>query len=154
MAAPQLSDPGISGEWIPVVEARSSSRAAARRKRFQRLVTYTMAGLTAFAVLGLASFAWRRHALQADLEARPPALPAAPAPAPAAPPAPLAALDKDQASPPAPPVSDAPVAAPATPQAPAAAPVAAKAKPAVKKAPARSPFLKSLKSQPASIKRR
>lgn len=152
MAAPQLSDPGTSDEWFPTVEERSRSNATARRQRFQRLVTYTMAGLTAFAVLGLGSFAWRRHALKADLAT----LPAAPVaqPVPAAAPVAVAMLDQNTASPPAPPVSDTPVAAPATPPAPTVAPVAAKAKPAAKKAAPRSPFLKSIKPQPASIKRR
>lgn len=123
-----------------------------RRQRFQRIVTYTMVGLTAFAVLGLISFAWRRHTLKADLEARP-AAPVAQL-APAAQPALVAVLDKDTASPPSPPVSDTPVAMPATSPAPEVAPAAAKAKPVAKKAPTRSPFLKSIKSQPASIKRR
>ena len=149
MAAPQLSDPGTSDEWFPTVEERSRTTATARRQRFQRIVTYAMVGLTAFAVLGLISFAWRRSTLKADLEARPPLLAQA---APAAQPAPVAALDKDIASPPAPPVSDTPVALAATPPTPAVTPVAAK--PVAKKAPARSPFLKSLKAQPASIKRR
>jgi hypothetical protein len=149
MAAPQLSDPGTSDEWFPTVEERSRSNATARRQRFQRLVTYTMVGLTAFAVLGLASFAWRRHALKADLATLPAAPVAQPAPAPVA----VAVLDQNTASPPAPPVSDTPVAVPAPPPAPEVAPVAVKAKPVAKKAP-RSPFLKSIKSQPATIKRR
>jgi hypothetical protein len=152
MAAPQLSDSGISGEWFPTVEESARSNATARRKRFQRLVTYTMVGLTAFAVLGLASFAWRRHTLKADLETLPAAAMAQAAPA--AQPAPVAALDRDTASPPPPPVSDAPVAAPAPPPAVAPAPASMQAKSVAKKAPSRSPFLKSVKSQPATIKRR
>jgi hypothetical protein len=149
MAAPQLSDPGTSTEWFPTVEETARSNATARRQRFQRVVAYTMVGLTAFAVLAVISFAWRRHTLKADLKALPPA-PLVQL-APAAPPALIAALDNAALSPPAPPVSDVPVVAPVT----AAAPAPAKAKPvAVKKAPARSPFLKSIKSQPATIKRR
>ncbi|HYJ07931.1 MAG TPA: hypothetical protein VEX18_02955 [Polyangiaceae bacterium] len=90
MSAPQLSDPGTSSEWFRTVEDQARSDASARRRRFQRLVTYTMVGLSGFAVLGLACFAFRRHALQADLEAPPPspavAAIAVPPASPAAPP--------------------------------------------------------------------
>jgi hypothetical protein len=145
MAAPQLSDPGTSSEWFPTVEETARSNATVRRQRFQRLVTYTMVGLTAFAVLGVVSFAVRRHSQKAALATPPPA----PLVQPAAAAAPLVARAPETVSPPAPPVSDAPVAAAAAPPQPVA-----KAKPAIKKAPSRSPFLKSAKPQPASIKRR
>ena len=148
MSAPQLTDPGTSNEWFPAVEDRSRADAAARRQRFQRMVTYTMVGLTAFSVLGLACFAWRRHSLKADLEAPPPAAVALPAAA-----APAALLAAAPASPTPPPVSVAP--APAV--EPAATPVTPKpvanAKPTSKKPTRGSVFFKGVKPQPATLKR-
>ena len=141
MSAPQLSEPGTSSEWFRADNDSARESAQARRKHFQRLVTYTMVGLTGFAVLGLGSYAWRRHTLQAALAA--PAPVAAPVVAPAAP--------QPPAAPPSP-AAD-PVAVPPPPAVTAAPkPVAAKAKPSSKKSS--GAFLKSLKSQPAKIQRR
>jgi hypothetical protein len=71
MSAPQLTDPGASGEWLGTVAEDSGPDSRLRRQRFTRPVTYAMAGLTAFTLLALACFAWRRHAQQAELEALP-----------------------------------------------------------------------------------
>jgi hypothetical protein len=87
MSSPQLTNANTSSEWFRTVagpgaseKTRSPSQAAipdaARRKRFVRLVTYTMAGLVAFTLLGVASFAIRQNSMQKAL--------AAPAPAPLA----------------------------------------------------------------------
>ncbi len=102
MSAPQLADSSTSSEWFRTVAEPSAEKPAApsphsvsahaRRKRFVRLVTYTMGGLVAFTLLGVASFAWRRHSMQAALAEPVPAAPVA-APAPAAEPAPLPATD-------------------------------------------------------------
>ncbi|HEY6077374.1 MAG TPA: hypothetical protein VIW29_01140 [Polyangiaceae bacterium] len=73
MSAPQLTDPGASGEWLQTAAERARLDSSQRRARFTRLVTFAMAGLTAFTLLGLACFAWRRHTLQAALDAPPPA---------------------------------------------------------------------------------
>jgi hypothetical protein len=116
MSAPQLTDASTSSEWIrTVAEAATSDKrrnpsqasiarevADARRKRFVRLVTYTMVGLVGFTVLGIASFAWRQHAMQSVLAAPVPAAleaPVAPSPAPLL--APEAAPTRDVAPPPA-----------------------------------------------------
>lgn len=138
MSAPQLTDPGTSSEWFRAVEDDARATAAARRKHFQRLVTYTMVGLTGFAVLGLGSYAWRRHTLQTALAA--PAPVTAPVVVQAAPIAPAAPSPVAEAVPP-PPAAAAPK------------PVAAKARPAAKAKPSGA-FLKSIKPQPAKIQRR
>jgi hypothetical protein len=143
MAASQLSDPGISSEWLPTVEEQSRASAAARRQRFARPVAYAMLALTAFTALGVASFAWRQRTLKAALTA-PPAV--------VSPPPAVAALP----SPPSSPVSDTPVSVPAPPPVPVATPKpVAKVAPKVSKKPPvrRSPLLSS-KPQPAAIKRR
>jgi hypothetical protein len=144
MSAPQLTDPGTSSEWFRAVDETARANAAARRKHFQRLVTYTMVGLTAFAVLGLGSYAWRRHTLQAALEAPPPV--AAPVVVQAASPTPAAqpALAPETVPPP-PAAAAKPVAAPKA--------VVAKAKPAPSKKSGGA-FLKAVKPQPAKMKRR
>lgn len=144
MSAPQLTDPGTSSEWLRAVDDTARANAAARRKHFQRLVTYTMVGLTGFAVLGLGSYAWRRHTLQAALEAPPPV--AAPAVLAAAPPTPAAqpALTPETVPPP-PPAAAKPAAAPK--------PVVAKAKRAPSKKSGGA-FLKAVEPQPAKMKRR
>lgn len=87
MSSPQLTDANRSSEWFRTVagpgtseKPGGSSQAAippgARRKRFVRLVTYTMAGLVAFTLLGVTSFAIRQNSMRKAL--------AAPAPAPLA----------------------------------------------------------------------
>lgn len=145
MSAPQLADSSTSSEWFRTVadaEAAEKPRTPSqvsiptdvRRKRFVRLVTYTMGGLVAFTLLGIASFAWRRHSMQSAL--------AAPAPAPVAAPAPEGPVA----------VAPAAEAAPAAAVAPAKPAVVAKrsvgaSKPAKKAA--RSPFLSAPKSTPS-----
>ena len=142
MSAPQLTDPGTSSEWFRTVEDDARATAAARRKHFQRLVTYTMVGLTGFAALGLGSYAWRRHTLQTALAA--PAPVTAPVVAQAAAPPEVAAQPAVLEAVPPPPAAAQPPAAPK--------PIAAKSKPASKKSG--GAFLKSLKPQPAKIQRR
>jgi|GEM_PF-5452656 len=101
MSSPQLTGANTSREWFRTVaepnasqKARSPSQAtisSARPKRFVRLVTYTMAGLVAFTLLGVASFAVRQSSMQSALAAPPPAplavvapeTPVAPSPSPA-----------------------------------------------------------------------
>ena len=89
MSSPQLTDANTSSEWFRTVaergaseKTRSSSQAAipaaARRKRFVRLVTYTMAGLVAFTLLGVASFAIRQNSMRRALAAPAPLVAAAP----------------------------------------------------------------------------
>ena len=156
MSAPQLADSSTSSEWFRTVaepagaeKARSASQVSiptdARRKRFVRLVTYTMGGLVAFTVLGLASFAWRRHSMQSALAAPVPVAPAAEAA-----PASKAAPEAEVAPAPAPEAVPAPAAVVAKPAKPVAAakPAAATkrtaaAKPAKKAAT--SPFLGAAK---------
>jgi hypothetical protein len=149
MSAPQLTDANTSSEWFPTVagagggeKARSPSQAAipsdARRRRFVRLVTITMVGLVAFTLVGVASFAWRRHSERAALEA-PVAAPAAPA----APPAVTPVLASETEAPPSPPAASV-AASPASPKGTSTA-VATTARPA-KKAAKRSPFLSSAKT--------
>ena len=157
MSSPQLTDANTSREWFRTVaqpgaseKARSPSQAAipasARPKRFVRLVTYTMAGLVAFTLLGVASFAIRQNSMQSAL--------AAPAPAPlavvapgsmvtAAPsPAPLAeAPSSTNSEVPAPPAAS-PVTVKKT-APPRARPTKASKVSTTKKAAARSPFLGS-----------
>lgn len=81
MSAPQLTDASTSSEWFRTVaeagatdKPRSPSQASIpadlRRKRFVRLVTYTMGGLVAFTALGLASFSMRQKSMQSALTAR------------------------------------------------------------------------------------
>ena len=152
MSAPQLSNANTSSEWFHAVaepsatEGRSPSQAAihatqGRRRRFVRPVTYTMVGLVAFTLLGVASFAWRRHSMEAALDA---SVPVAPAPnvLAAAPPA-LAAPPASEATaepPPAPPATAA-MPRPAAKKSPApAASALAKSKPAIKSPPRPSPF--------------
>lgn len=142
MSAPQLTNPGTSSEWFRAVEDDARATAAARRKHFQRLVTYTMVALTGFAVLGLGSYAWRRHTLQAALAAPVPI--ATPVVAQAAPPMPVASPAAEPVAVPPPPAAAAQ---------PAPKPVAVKTKPASSKKSGGA-FLKSLKSQPAKIQRR
>ncbi|MES1182918.1 MAG: hypothetical protein ABUL60_03835 [Myxococcales bacterium] len=160
MTAPQLADANTSSEWFRKVgeagaaeKPRTPSHAViapsgsdARRKRFVRLVTYTMAGLVAFTLLGVASFTWRQHTMQSALAAPVPVISIVPAPTPA-----LAA----EAPPSTPALAETP-AAPAAPvaAAPAVAPVAARApskaasvKPSKKST--RSPFLSNVKSSAA-----
>jgi hypothetical protein len=160
MSAPQLSDPGASGEWFRQVESLQveSTAVMERRVRFQRLVTYTMVGLSAFAALGLICFAWRRHVLQQALEAPPPtpAMLVAPAVAPATPPAPVVAAAPESPTPQtvAEPVTIPPPPAPVVKAKPKTASLT-KAKPvAKKKATGTSAFLKNIPSQPATLKRR
>jgi hypothetical protein len=143
MSAPQLTDPGISSEWLRIIAGAPQAHATARRQYFQRLVAGVMVGLTAFAALGLACFAWRRHSLQAALEAPPQALVVQPASAPAVRP------ETENAVP-------APVSDTAVPLRSAASKPLAKARPSVaKKHGARgATFLKNLKPQPAAMKRR
>jgi hypothetical protein len=80
MSSPQLTDANTSSEWFRTVaqpgaseKARSPSHAtittSARPKRFVRLVTYTMGGLVAFTLLGVASFAIRKSSMQEALDA-------------------------------------------------------------------------------------
>jgi hypothetical protein len=144
MSAPQLTDPGTSSEWFRTVEDQAQSSASARRRRFQRLVTYTMVGLSGFAVLGLACFAVRRHALQADLEAPPPspviAALAAPPAAPAAPPPPAAPSPEPAAASPAPAAHAAASKAALSTKSFTASKAATRKKPAVS-----SPFLRNVK---------
>ena len=103
MSSPQLTDANTSSEWFRTVaepgaseKTRSPSQAVipavARRMRFVRLVTYTMAGLVAFTLLGVASFAIRQNSMRKAL--------AAPAPAPA--PLALVAPDRRMAASPSP----------------------------------------------------
>jgi len=87
MSAPHLTDSSISNEWMRADVVASTTEkprppsqasiadgvASTRRKRFARLVTYTMLGLVAFTVLGVALFLWRRHAMQNALASPPPA---------------------------------------------------------------------------------
>jgi hypothetical protein len=158
MTAPQLADANTSSEWFRKVgeagaaeKPRTPSQAViapsgsdARRKRFVRLVTYTMGGLVAFTLVGVASSIWRQHAMQSALAAPVPIVGIAPSPAPA-----FAAE--------APPSTPALAEAPAAPSAlVATAPVAARApskaavsKPAKKST--RSPFLSSVKSSTAKL---
>jgi hypothetical protein len=156
MTSPQLTDANTSSEWFPTVagagggeKPRSPSQAAiptdARRRRFVRLVTFTMVGLVAFTLVGVASFAWRRHSMRAALEA--PVATAAPAlavPAVAAPAVVAAAASETEAQP-----SSAAVSVVATAVKPKV--VSTSAKPA-RKAVKRSPFLSSVKTQ-AQIRR-
>jgi hypothetical protein len=150
MSAPQLTDANTSSEWFRKVgeagaadKQRSPSQAAispsgadARRKRFVRLVTYTMGGLVAFTLLGVASFAWRQHTMQGALAA-----PVLAGPELAPPPSSPVASE-------APTEAAAPAAAPVAPAASAAVPAHAprKAVPTKTKKTARSPFLSSTKS--------
>jgi hypothetical protein len=100
------------------------------------LVTITMVGLVAFTLLGVASFAWRRHSMRAALEA--------PVPTPAVPmlaAAPPAAPPETEAQPSAAPVAEAAAAPKAI-----STPRTTTAKP-VKKIAKRSPFLSSVKTQ-------
>ena len=142
MSAPQLADSSTSSEWFRTVAEPGAEKAPTtapeavspdvRRKRFVRLVTYTMGGLVAFTLLGIASFAWRRHSMQAALAEPVPAEPAA-AIAPIAP-APV-------------PATEAVPAAAATPAKPAAAPKRAVAASKPAKKATRSPFLSAAKPQ-------
>jgi hypothetical protein len=148
MSAPQLTDPGMSTEWFRTVEDRARSVASARRRRFQRLVAYAMVGLSGFAVLGLGCFAWRRHALQADLQAPPPSPPvAAVAAAPVAPPPAAPSAEAALENPPPPPLA----ASQTTPRTQAIA--ANKRAVTTKKAAVASPFLRNVKPA-AKIKAR
>ncbi len=157
MSAPQLTDANTSSEWFRTVKdqgagpQRSPSQVAIddgkqRRQRFVRLVTYTMAGLVAFTLLGVASFAWRQHSMKAALEAVPVA--AAPAPQPATPaPAPVAEAQTETV--PAPPVA---AAVPPPPvKRSAAARSIAKSRPALKTPARTSPSL-SAKKPPAKTR--
>jgi len=155
MTAPQLADANTSSEWFrkvgeagAVEKPRSPSQAViapsgsdGRRKRFVRLVTYTMAGLVAFTLLGVASFTWRQHAMQSALAAPVPVVSIVPAQTPAlaaeAPPSTPALAET-----PAAPVAAAPVAAHAPSKAASSKPV---------KKSARSPFLSS--GKPSAAKR-
>jgi hypothetical protein len=151
MSSPQLTDANRSSEWFRTVaepgasdKTGGTSQAAilpgARRKRFVRLVTYTMAGLVAFTLLGVTSFAIRQNSMRKAL--------AAPAPPPLA-----VAVPDSRETPPRPaPLAEIPTpteveAAP--PQPPAAvnktAPPAAKRSKTTKvtKVAKRSPFLGS-----------
>jgi hypothetical protein len=142
MSAPQLADSSTSSEWFravaesgaekPAAAPPQSSSTDARRKRFVRLVTYTMGGLVAFTLLGVASFAWRRHAMQSALAAP---VPLAAAPAPAAEATPTTAAE----------AAPIPAAAAATPPKPVAAPKRAVAATKPAKKATRSPFLSSVK---------
>jgi len=146
MSAPQLTDPGASGEWLRTGAEDSGPASTVRRQRFTRMVSYAMAGLTAFTLLGLGCFAWRRHTLKAELEAPPPAT--APAVA-AAPLAPVAAAAPPPAAEPAPVAAPAPAPAPSPatgtrrPSSKKALASASAPQTASKKKPARSPFLKT-----------
>jgi hypothetical protein len=143
MSAPQLTDPGTSSEWLRIIAGAPQANAMARRQYFQRLVAGVMVGLTAFAALGLACFAWRRHSLQAALEAPPKALVVQPASAPVVRP------ETENAVPA--PVSDTAVPVPSV----APKPLAKAKSSTIKKQSARgATFLKNLKPQPAAIKRR
>lgn len=131
MSAPQLTNASSSSEWIrTVAEAGGTDKrrrpsqtsiaddsAGPRRKRFVRLVTYTMVGLVGFTLLGVASFTWRQHAMQSALAAPAPVTP--PAASPALAPPPVAAAE-------APPAAELP---------PAVAPAAAASTPAKGAAP-------------------
>jgi hypothetical protein len=157
MSSPQLTDANTSSEWFRTVaepgtnaKARSPSQAAipvsARPKRFVRLVTYTMAGLVAFTLLGVASFAIRQSSMQSAL--------AAPVPAPVA----VVVPDSRVVTPPSPaPLAEAPLptnaelaAVPPPPE----MPVKKTALPTAKRSPAtrvtkkttRSPFLGTAKA--------
>jgi hypothetical protein len=144
MSAPQLADSSTSSEWFRTVAEPGAEKAPTtapeavspdvRRKRFVRLVTYTMGGLVAFTLLGIASFAWRRHSMQAALAEPVPAEPAAALAAPIAEAAPV-------------PVAEAIPAAAAAPAKPAAAPKRAIAAGKPAKKPTRSPFLSAAKPQ-------
>lgn len=133
MSAPQLADSSTSSEWFrtvaesgaekPVAPSATLASTDARRKRFVRLVTYTMGGLVAFTLLGVASFAWRRHSMQAALAEPVPAVP-------------VAALAS------APPTEAAPVAE----ASPAPAVAATPAKPAAKRAVASKPTKQATRS--------
>ena len=159
MSSPQLTDANTSSEWFRTVaepgasgKARSPSQAAiavsARPKRFVRLVTYTMAGLVAFTLLGVASFAIRQSSMQSAL--------AAPVPAPV-----VVAPDSRVATPLSPaPLAEAPSPTDAELAAvppPPAVPVKKTALPAAKRSAAakvtkkatRSPFLGSTKATTA-----
>lgn len=151
MSAPQLADSSTSSEWFRTVaesaateKPRSQSQVSiptdTRRKRFVRLVAYTMGGLVAFTVLGLASFAWRRHAMQSALATPVPVAPVVAAPLPEASPEPAPVTEV------APPAAAA-VAKPAKP-ATAAKPAAVTKRTAAAKQtkkPASSPFLSAAK---------
>jgi hypothetical protein len=153
MSAPQLSDANTSSEWFRKVgeagaadKQRSPSQAAispngadARRQRFTRLVTYTMVGLVAFTLLGVASFAWRQHAMQGALAA-----PLLASPELSPPPTPAVAPET-------PTEAAAPAATPVAPVASAVVPAHAtrKAAPTKVKKTTRSPFLSSAKSTAA-----
>lgn len=95
MSAPQLTDANTSSEWFravaepgvtekPRLPSQASIPADLRRKRFVRLVTYTMGGLVAFTLLGVASFSMRQKSMQSALIA-PPEPPAGLVPVTAAP---------------------------------------------------------------------
>lgn len=153
MSAPQLTDSSVSREWARTVEGgatadqpRRTSQphlddavAVARRRRFVRLVTYTMIGLVAFTLLGVARFASGQRAMQSALAAPAPGAlvaPAGPGPAPAAPAA-----------------AEAPEVAPAL-AAPAVAPSAARAVPKARKKPLERPAVAGAKPTAKSAVRR
>lgn len=157
MSSPQLTDANTSSEWFRTVaepgasaKARSPSQAAipvsARPKRFVRLVTYTMAGLVAFTLLGVASFAVRQRSMQSAL--------AAPVPAPLAVVAPNSGVAASPGPAPLAEAPSAPNAEEATVPAPPPLPLKKSARPAAKrspatkltKKPARSPFLSTAKA--------
>ena len=151
MSSPQLTNANTSSEWFRTVaeagvseRTRSPSQAAipapARRKRFVRLVTYTMAGLVAFTLLGVASFAIRQSSMRKAL--------AAPAPlAVVAPERPVAALPRPAAlaENPSPTNAEVDAAPPPAAVSKAALPAAKRLKPAkvAPKVAKRSPFLGS-----------
>jgi hypothetical protein len=153
MSAPQLTDANSSGEWFRTVKEpgarpqRSPSEAAIdvkqRRQRFVRLVTYTMGGLVAFTLLGVASFAWRQHSMKVALAAPVPvpAVVAAMQPASLTPAAPPPASETTTEAVPAPPKPVAAAVRPPTAKKSAAASAVAKAKPAIKSPARPSPFL-------------
>lgn len=153
MSAPQLADSSTSSEWFRTVAESGAEKPApttpesvstdARRKRFVRLVTYTMGGLVAFTLLGIASFAWRYHSMQAALAEPVPAAPVAAI----APPAEAAPAPESGATAPA-------VAVAATPAKPTAAPKRAVAASKPAKTAARSAFLGAAKPQTKAAVRR
>jgi hypothetical protein len=146
MSSPQLADASTSSEWFrTVAESGASQRTrspshGARRKRFVRLVTYTMVGLVAFTLLGVVSFAIRQSSMRKALAAPAPLSVVAPDTrvAPSPPPAPLAEV----ASPPHAAVGTAPPPPPAAANQ-AARPVAKRSTTtkATQKVAKRSPFL-------------
>jgi hypothetical protein len=167
MSLPQLTDANTSSEWFRTVaepgaadKPRSAAQAGirpadSRRKRFVRLVTYTMVGLVAFTLLGVARFAWRQHAMQSALAASVPAavaareVPPTPSLAPAAETAPEAKALAPAAVAPVAPVAPAKAAAAAAVRAKKAAVRANVAK----KAAARSPILSSAKPPTKTARR-